>query len=240
MCHHHHRPEGWRTGACSGLSRRRRCDAGPRSTQTCASSPRHPPARHGPPHSQTAQGTLLLLQARKAAGACSGVCRNSYWRATLFSVRGRAVPWAPLGIYAAYTVAVTALALTTSIAAAHGGALERLNSVTTAVGVALFLLLSFRNNAAFQRWQAGADRFKNFCSLAKSAARAVAGSLQSFVEIGGAEEGHDLVLARITWLMVALEVRARARGFCDHMCCVCVCVFAVQCSAVQCSAVQCG
>ncbi len=37
--------------------------------------------------------------------------------------------------------------------------------MTTTVGVALFLLLSFRNNAAFTRWQSGSDKFKNFCHL---------------------------------------------------------------------------
>jgi len=36
--------------------------------------------------------------------------------------------------------------------------LKQLSSVTTTIGVALFLLLSFRNNAAFTRWQNGSDK----------------------------------------------------------------------------------
>lgn len=81
------------------------------------------------------------------------------------------------------------------------------------VGVALFLLLSFRNNAAFNRWQVGSDRFKNFCNLAKSVSRLIAGTLQSFVETGGQDVAYDLVLEKIHWLMVAVEAgRQHLRG----------------------------
>ncbi|KAI8465539.1 MAG: hypothetical protein J3K34DRAFT_84781 [Monoraphidium minutum] len=160
--------------------------------------------------SKGGEGTQLLLQEREKPGI---LCfKNSYWRISLFSLQGRAVPWLPLIIYLTYTAIVCTKAHFIPNAT-EVNELKQLQSVTTTIGVALFLLLSFRNNAAFQRWQTGTDRFKNFCHIAKNTARVITGNLSSYLAVGGREVAYDLVLERLNWLMAALEVgRQHLRG----------------------------
>jgi predicted membrane chloride channel (bestrophin family) len=83
--------------------------------------------------------------------------------------------------------------------------LEQLNGVTAAIGVLLFFLLSFRNNAAFHRWQTGTEKFKNFCAMAKLTTRNVANNIPSFVALGGHEAVDDL-LGIIKWVMACVEM----------------------------------
>jgi hypothetical protein len=53
---------------------------------------------------QPVQGSKLMLTEREKPGY---FCfRNSYWQISLFSIKGRAVPWLPLLIYLIYTTAV--------------------------------------------------------------------------------------------------------------------------------------
>lgn len=155
----------------------------------------------------------MLLEERERPGF---LCfRNSYWKVSLFSIRGRAVPWLPLLIYMTYTCGVV-LFYTYILRQKLGldlDKLKQLSSVTTTIGVALFLLLSFRNNAAFQRWQTGADRFKNFCHIGKNISRLLANTLSSYVAVGGEEVAYDLVLEKLNWVMAALECgRQHLRG----------------------------
>lgn len=49
---------------------------------------------------RAAQGTLLLLHARKKTGLL-GCFNGSYWWPTLFNLHGRAIPWTDLTIYLA-------------------------------------------------------------------------------------------------------------------------------------------
>ncbi|GBF89673.1 hypothetical protein Rsub_02843 [Raphidocelis subcapitata] len=156
------------------------------------------------------EGTRLLLTERDKPGF---LCfRNSYWKVSLFSLNGRAVPWLPLSVYLIYT-ALVCFGYSKIPGAEAMGQFKELQSVTTTIGVALFLLLSFRNNAAFTRWQNGSDKFKNFCSLGKNMARSVSGTLSSYIAVGGREVAFDVVLERLKWLMVALEIgRQHLRG----------------------------
>jgi hypothetical protein len=45
----------------------------------------------------------MLMEREKPGYGCF---RNSYWQISLFSIKGRAVPWLPLLVYLAYTSAV--------------------------------------------------------------------------------------------------------------------------------------
>jgi hypothetical protein len=51
----------------------------------------------------------MLLEARDRPGF---LCfRNAYWATTLFTLKGRAVPWLPLFFYSAYTAVVCAVGM---------------------------------------------------------------------------------------------------------------------------------
>ncbi|KAI8465382.1 MAG: hypothetical protein J3K34DRAFT_396170 [Monoraphidium minutum] len=86
------------------------------------------------------EGTRLLLRERDKPGWF--VFRNSYWVISLFSLRGRAVPWLPLGTYITYTAAVCAIA-STFITRTQTPLTARTRPLPPPPGVALFLLLSF-------------------------------------------------------------------------------------------------
>lgn len=54
--------------------------------------------------------------------------------------------------------------------------LRQLNTVASTISVLLFLMVTFRNNAAFARWQSGADKFNSFCDRCRNMARLTAGA----------------------------------------------------------------
>ncbi|PRW44278.1 membrane isoform B [Chlorella sorokiniana] len=84
--------------------------------------------------------------------------------------------------------------------------------------ILLFLLLSFRNNAAFQRWQTGADRFNSFCDKNKNLARLIAGNLPIYTATNKSE-AYRHCLGNIRWLMVGVEMaRQTLRGVHNEHC----------------------
>ena len=95
------------------------------------------------------------LRVRRAAdpGRFSRV--NAYWAYTLFNTRGRPLPVIPILVYMVYVVAVIAIGEYFMV---NNGELESLKNmkpelkdVTSLLGLAVFLVLAFRNNSAYQR-----------------------------------------------------------------------------------------
>jgi hypothetical protein len=77
------------------------------------------------------QGTRLLLRERDKPGF---LCfRNSYWVVSLFSVRGRAVPWLPLIVYLVYS-ALVCFAYTKIPGADQLEQFQELHTVTNTIG----------------------------------------------------------------------------------------------------------
>lgn len=63
----------------------------------------------------------------------------------------------------------------------------------------------------------------------KNLARVIAGNLSSYIAVGGREVAYDLVLERLNWIMVALEVSTHMHSLrrcnaCDCAPQLCVCV----------------
>lgn len=48
----------------------------------------------------------MMIEERAKRGCFNGWVRNSYWRLTLLTLKGRAVPTLPLLVYLCYIVAV--------------------------------------------------------------------------------------------------------------------------------------
>ena len=81
---------------------------------------------------------------------------NAYWGYTLFGFRGRPFPGVPLLAYLIYCSIVVSFGL---YYMKPNGELDKLKSmkpelkdVTQLFGLAVFLVLAFRNNSAYARW----------------------------------------------------------------------------------------
>ncbi len=118
------------------------------------------------------------LRIRRAAdpGPFSRV--NAYWLYTLASLRGRPFPAVLIAVYMAYVCAVIAFG---QYYMADNGELDSLKTmkpelkdVTSLLGLAVFLVLAFRNNSAYQRWYDGSVRYYELCGAVGNAARQVA------------------------------------------------------------------
>jgi ion channel-forming bestrophin family protein len=103
---------------------------------------------------------------------------NAYWMYTLLSIRGRPFPAALILSYIAYVVAVIVFA---KYYMAENGELEslkgmkpELKDVTSLLGLAVFLVLAFRNNSAYARWYDGSVRYYELCGAVGNAGRQVA------------------------------------------------------------------
>lgn len=103
---------------------------------------------------------------------------NAYWAYSLFSLQGRPVPLVPLAIYAVYSVLVVCIAV---LVLEPNGQLSwfknlkpEMKDVSSILGLAVFLILTFRNNSAYQRWYEGAQQFHNLCNAVNNAGRMVA------------------------------------------------------------------
>jgi hypothetical protein len=67
----------------------------------------------------------------------------------------------------------------------------------------------------------------------KNLARVLSGHLPSFIALGGREAAFDLVLTRLNWLMVALEVKPNTLAVVFHcFCALPVCLSAKRGSCV--------
>lgn len=103
---------------------------------------------------------------------------NAYWGYTLFNVRGSFLPTVPIIAYLCYVSAVIAFAM---YYMADNGELDSLRNmkpelkdVTSLLGLAVFLVLAFRNNSAYQRWYDGSIRYYELCAAVGNAGRQVA------------------------------------------------------------------
>lgn len=89
---------------------------------------------------------------------------NAYWGYTLFSFQGRPFPAVPLIIYLIYTAAVVAFGLyymTDNGEVAELKAMKpELKDINQLLGLAVFLVLAFRNNSAYARWQVSMNLLK--------------------------------------------------------------------------------
>lgn len=101
------------------------------------------------------QGTVRLAQLRaQDGGFLSRV--NAYWTYTLFHVQGRPFPVWPLVWFMIYSVGVTLLV---KLYMEPIGQLDNVKNlkpdpqgIASILGLAVFLILTFRNNSAYQRW----------------------------------------------------------------------------------------
>lgn len=104
--------------------------------------PPKPPSRHA-----GGEGTLMLAKAREQHGWLGFV--NAYWGLTLFNLSGRAFPVFPCILYSIYAVSVVSgCILSMGLDSFTVEGLSSARDLTTIVGLAVFLLLSFRNQAA--------------------------------------------------------------------------------------------
>jgi putative membrane protein len=103
---------------------------------------------------------------------------NAYWMITLFNLRARPFPFVLIVTYMLYVTAVIAFG---QYYMSGNGELESLKTmkpeikdVTSLLGLAVFLVLAFRNNSAYQRWYEGSVRYYELCGAVGNAARQVA------------------------------------------------------------------
>lgn len=122
---------------------------------------------------------------------------NAYWGFTLLSFKARPFPFMPFVIYMVYTCAVIAVG---KYIMQDDGSLEdlktlkpELKDVIQVLGLAVFLVLTFRNNSAYQRWYDGATKWFELCGNVANAGRQVAA-------ITPPDVGVDL----LWWLVAAL------------------------------------
>ena len=97
-----------------------------------------------------AQGTEILLKERAKDGYFGQP--NAYWMLTLFSLNGRPWPALPVLVFALYAAGVCAICIYgLGLDSQTVVMLSSLRDVATIIGLAVFLLLSFRNQAAYSR-----------------------------------------------------------------------------------------
>ncbi|EIE19862.1 UPF0187-domain-containing protein [Coccomyxa subellipsoidea C-169] len=96
------------------------------------------------------EGVQRMVEARELAGGRSA----KYWEFVL-SVSGRALPILPLLIYTVYCAVVTAVIVLVVPNYQNLAELKALQFPIQTLGLALFLLLTFRTNSSYDRWWEG-------------------------------------------------------------------------------------
>lgn len=103
---------------------------------------------------------------------------NSFWLYTLTDFQDGPLPVVPVLCYLAYACAVISFCLYYLEPRGELDTLKNekpeLKDVASLIGLAVFLLLAFRNNSAYGRWWEGATRWYDCCGSVLNAARQVA------------------------------------------------------------------
>ncbi|EIE20420.1 UPF0187-domain-containing protein [Coccomyxa subellipsoidea C-169] len=91
----------------------------------------------------------------------SSIPWKNYWFATLFALHGRAFPVVPMLIYSGYVILAVALIKLHVDDFNNYKELTALSSPVDTIGLALFLLLTFRTQTAYERWWEGRRAWGN-------------------------------------------------------------------------------
>ncbi|KAI7839977.1 hypothetical protein COHA_006298 [Chlorella ohadii] len=117
------------------------------------------------------EGVLLQQEAQHKKGLFGG--KQSHWWTLFMRLRGRPFPIWPWSIYIAYVAVVVVLCMYFWYKPANGipysddyttrqmWQLSKTDSMISFIGIAVFLLLGFRNTQAYMRWDRGNQEFRD-------------------------------------------------------------------------------